>query len=115
MATLCIQIQPDRIADFDHPAVVAACEALRVHKPLISGFQREEGDDDGPYVNLMFETEQPGRVWTLLEAAFYGAGAMGDALRATSMAMCTGEEGWEDYLLLYHYDENLPLDTLPLD
>ncbi|HEY9104656.1 hypothetical protein [Chitinimonas sp.] len=112
MTTLCIQIQPDRVTDFDREAMLAACESLRVHKPLIEGFQMEEGDDDGPYINLLFETLQPAQVWPLLQTTFYGAGALGDALRATSMAMCAGEEGWEDYLLLYHYDPQLPLDSL---
>ncbi|GAB3267873.1 hypothetical protein [Chitinimonas naiadis] len=111
MTTLCIQIQPDRIADFDQAAVLAVCEQMRAHKPLIAGFQWDEGDDEGPYINLLFETEQPAEVWPILQAAFYAPGALGDAIRATSMAMCTGEEGWEDYLLLYHYDDQLPLDS----
>lgn len=112
MATLCIQIQPDRFPGFEQAAIEALCEGLRAHKPLISAFQLEAGEDDGPYLNLMFETEAPARVWPILQATFYPAGARGDALRASSMAMCTGEEGWEDFLLLHHYDPNLSLDSL---
>lgn len=112
MTTLCIQIQPDRVAQFDQAAVEAVCDALRIHKPLISAFQLEAGEDDGPYLNLMFETEDAQALWPILQTAFYPASPFGDMLRATSMAMCTGEEGWDDFLLLYHYDDNLQLDSL---
>ncbi len=111
MQTLCIQIQPDRVADFDEAIVLATCQGLRVFKPLITAFQMEQGEDDGPWVNLSFETEQPARVWPLLQAAFYDAGPLGDVMRASSMAMCSGKNGWDDYLLLYHYDNTLELDS----
>jgi hypothetical protein len=110
--TLAIQIQPDRVPGFDEAAMQAACDGLRVHKPLIASFQMEVGDDDGPWINLLFDTAEPAKVWPILQAAFYGAGALGDAMRLASMAMCSGDEGWDDFLLLYHYDANMSLDSL---
>ncbi|WP_269532934.1 hypothetical protein [Chitinimonas sp. BJYL2] len=112
MTTLCIQIQPDRTSDYDEAELMAVCDSLKVHKPLITSFAMETGDDEGPWVNLMFETDHAAKVWPILQAAFYPANAFGDRMRASSMAMCTGEEGWEDYLLLYHYDPNPELDSL---
>lgn len=112
MPTLVIQIQPDMLPQYDEAAVLAACEGLKVHKPLIASFRMEAGEDEGRWVNLSFETEQPARVWPLLQAAFYGQGALGDAMRTASMAVCTGDEGWDDYLLLYHFDPNQILDSL---
>lgn len=111
--TVCIQIQPDLIPNFDDADVLALCDSLKAHRDIIDAFQAESGEDDGPYLNLMFETSQPAKVWALLQTTFYPANPQGDAMRAGSMAMCTGEEGWDDFLLLHHFDENLPLDTLP--
>lgn len=112
LSTLVIQIQPDLLPAYDEAAILAACEGLKVHKPLIASFRLEEGEDDGRWVNLSFETAEPARVWPLLQAAFYGDGPLGEALRAASMAVCTGEEGWDDYLLLYHFDPDQILDSL---
>ena len=38
---------------------------------------------------------------------------LGPQLASASIATCEGNRGWDDYLLLHHYDRTLDLDTLP--
>jgi hypothetical protein len=49
----------------------------------------------------------------LLQQRLYRSSEFGGALAESSMAMCEGQRGWEDYLLLHHYDPAVQLDRLP--
>ena len=37
---------------------------------------------------------------------------IGPRLARAAIATCEGKHGWDDYLLLHHYDRTLVLDTL---
>jgi hypothetical protein len=47
------------------------------------------------------------------DSSRYRSSEFGGALAESSMAMCEGQRGWEDYLLLHHYDPAVQLDRLP--
>jgi hypothetical protein len=34
------------------------------------------------------------------------------ALANIAIVVCQGERGWDDYLLLHHFDSSVPLDQL---
>jgi hypothetical protein len=46
----------------------------------------------------------------VIRARVYEDGALGPHMRLASMAMCSSEEGWASYLLLYHFDPTVTLD-----
>jgi hypothetical protein len=108
---LCIQVHPDRARGLNMSAVRSRCEAL-AHNSLVHRFAQSEGVEDGRYVNLMFETIDIPALWALVRREIYSDTTIGDAMRLASMAMCHGEQGWDDYLLLHHYDPAQPLDRL---
>jgi hypothetical protein len=110
MSTLCIQIQPNRAIGIDMKRVRALAESLASDNELITRFAIVEGDDRGPYSNLMFETSDPQKLWHLVSDALYKDGKVGPALASGSMAMCEGSNGWTNYLLLYHFDPSVKLD-----
>ena len=112
MATVCVQIQPDRAPTLDVGRLRTICEVLAENEPCIARFGLVEGIDGGPYLNLMFETTTPAELWRLLQSAFYQGSEFAIAMAEASMAVCTGARGWEDYLLLYHYDNSVQCNGL---
>lgn len=113
MTDFCIQIHPDRSKHLDLARVCKICETLaRDDKLLIKRFafaDRPADDDDVRHVNLIFDTDSPETLWRLLKSWLYDSDTLGRPMQMSSMAMCEGEHGWRDYLLLYHYD---PHETL---
>ena len=115
MPSLLIQIQPGRAADLHVDTVCRRCQALTKVNPAIGHFTVVRGNDDGPYVNLNFETSDLGALWRKLEIHVYGDPLLGGLMRQASIATCEGSRGWDDYLLLHHFDRTLRLDRLPGD
>ena len=71
------------------------------------------GEDDGPYVNYDFRTRDLARLWEVLQSQVFLDTTLGPQLANASIVTCEGIRGWDDYLLLHHYDRALDLDTLP--
>jgi hypothetical protein len=112
MTIFCIQVQPDRAPGLDIGRVRGLCVQLASDKALIERHGVIEGDDGGPYLNLMFETPDAAKFWKMVETKIYGDHVVGGPMSQASLATCTGEHGWDDYLLLHHYDQGLQLDSL---
>lgn len=112
MATFCIQIQPDRAPDMDLNHVQNLCRQVASDKALVMRHGVVTGDDGGPYLNLMFEVFKPVDFWDVFKEMIYGDSNVGSAMNESSMATCTYDPSWDDYLLLYHYDRKFALDDL---
>jgi hypothetical protein len=110
---LCIQIHPHRSLELDLADLRSQCERIAAESVLVRRFSWQEGLDDGEYVNLTFETDHPKRLWKVLHQQFYQASALGGFLQTSSIATCEGRHGWEDYLLLHHFDADERCDGLP--
>jgi hypothetical protein len=80
------------------------CERLAGDDALVQRFSWQDGFDDHAFVTLMFKTNHPKRLWNLLHQQLYQASAVGRFMQASSIAICEGRHGWEDYLLLHHFD-----------
>jgi len=113
MTQFCIQIHPHRSPQLDLAGLRSECERLATDKALLRRFSWREGFDDHAYVNLMFDTDHPKLLWTLLNERLYQASALGTLMQASSIATCEGRRGWDDYLLLSHYDAGQKCDELP--
>jgi hypothetical protein len=70
------------------------------------------GEDDGRYENFMFQAASPkdaaSKAQTVLDSP-----EIGRAARASCIVTCEGENGWDDYLLLHHYDPTEKPDVPP--
>lgn len=113
MITFCIQVQPDRAPGIDIDRVRELCQETASDTSMVERHGVIEGNDEGPYLNLMFEIVKAGEFWRSVKTKLYADPLVGGAMERASMATCTGEHGWDDYLLLYHYDKGLQLDVLP--
>jgi hypothetical protein len=111
-ALLHMQIQSGRAPELDLPLVQRECEALSASEEAITGFWVDEGDDDGRYINLNFETEDKAELWRLVRTRLYRNSNFGELLATSSITVCTGNDGWSDYLLLHHFDPAEQLDAL---
>jgi hypothetical protein len=112
MSTLTIQVQPAKSPDIDMARVRELGEVVATDKTLVSRYAVVEGEDKGPYSNLMFETSELKRLWGLLQDTLYKDEQVGSAMSKASMAMCEGSDGWNNYLLLYHFDPSVKLDSI---
>jgi hypothetical protein len=102
MKVLNVQLQPDRSPTLDVSATVARLRALA------SDSWVSQGEDDGRHVNIGFGAADPAELWAAVQEHLRAdAGLAGAAI-----VVCQGECGWDDYLLLHHFDPTEPLDQL---
>jgi predicted RNA binding protein with dsRBD fold (UPF0201 family) len=98
-----VQFQPDRVTRDEH----------RVRQALRAAFPHAEvavGEHDGRYENFMFEAASPEDGMSMVRGVL-DSPEVGRAARASCIVTCEGEQGWDDYLLLHHYDRTLVLDA----
>lgn len=107
ISQLLVQVQLDLAPTLSLDELLTHCEAIASEVPDITEYQFEEGHENGPFLNLHFGTNDPISAWTHIRRAVFENDYFGQALKVASMAMCTGESGWNDYVLLYHYDPNV--------
>ena len=115
MTDFCIQIHPDQSQGLDLDRVQAICEQVSTDSSLVKRFafrDRPARGKDRRHINLIFDTDRPAVLWKRLLQSLYGCDVVGRPLQMASMAMCEGDGGWKDYLLLHHYDPRERLHRL---
>ncbi len=105
-----MQVQPERSKGLDLDRLMAACTAIAADTNLVDHPQFDRGHDQGLYLNFTFGTHHAAALWRLLRTRSYEDEELGAHLCAASMAVCSSTEGWDDYLLLYHFDPVVTLD-----
>ena len=113
MTEFSIQIHPHRSPQLDLANLLSQFERLSTERGWIRQKSVERGFDEHAYVNVTFETDYPKLFWQLLYERFYRASAFGQFLRAASIATCEGRFGWDDYLLLHHFDTGVSCERFP--
>lgn len=111
LGQVCIQVHPGRAPALSISRLKEECEVVAKRTEGIRGIGVTEGEDDGPYLNIIFATEKPMDSWHKLRTALLESTEFGTHLKASCMCMCTGEDGWNGHLLLYHFDPKVPLDA----
>ena len=110
LGQLCIQVHPARAPALDISRLKEECTVVAKRTAGIRGIGFTEGFDGGPYLNIVFAAENPIDAWEQLELELLESADFGADLKSCSMCMCTGENGWEDFVLLYHFDPKVELD-----
>jgi hypothetical protein len=100
MSAIHVQIQPERSLALDVPTAVARLSALH-HNTRVT-----EGEDDARYINIDFQPVNVSVLWPEIRAQLNRDSLLAPA----TIVACTGQYGWDDYLLLYHFDPAIPLD-----
>ncbi|MGH7176392.1 MAG: hypothetical protein ACREJC_03335, partial [Tepidisphaeraceae bacterium] len=68
-----------------------------------AGFER------GRYIDVSFETRSLQKLWIRVRKVL----KEDSTLARCSIVVCEGSSGWDDYLLLHHFDSRQKLDKLP--
>lgn len=101
MKRLHIQLQPGRSPELDADAAAGRLQALA---PAVV----TSGEDAGPYINIDFRPTDIGPLWTAVREQVRAD----PLLAACVIVCCEGASGWDDYLLLHHFDPAEPLDEV---
>ena len=104
MRSISIQVQPFRSSGINMVKVIAEFQAIADMNELVRHHAFDEGDDKGAYFNFTFGTPYAKKLWKLIKERCYDSGNICSHMLLSSMAMCSSEEGWADYMLLYHFD-----------
>ena len=102
MKYLHIQLQPDLNLSIDKVEVKTVLSSAG-YIPEI-----QEGDDNGPYINFNIQTNDLKQTWQ----AVYSILSKLPYVSSSAIVACGGDNGWDDYLLLYHYDKSESVDEL---
>lgn len=111
MRSLHIQLQPDRQPSLNLDEARSLMESVAKH-PLVLGFRITEGFDGRAYVNFDYATENIVGLWEELRLRVYGQSPLASLMRQSTIVVCEGGKGWDDYLQLHHFDPTIPLDNL---
>lgn len=110
MKCLSINFQPNRVPELDAAAVLFNLRALAAG--WAEGLNVEQGDEDGPYANVTYSVRDLAAFWAHLQAEMNRNPTVSAAITRGSIVVCEGEHGWDDYLLLHHFDPAEALDKL---
>jgi hypothetical protein len=102
MTAIHLQIQPDRSPALDAQAVVASLSSLDASARVTNGM------DNVRYINIDFTPVDAMVLWREIRGRLSAEPALARAV----IVACEGRNGWDDYLLLHHYDRTLILDEL---
>jgi hypothetical protein len=91
--------------------VTSALAAIASMQELVESHSFTSGEDHGPYFSFTFGTLHALRLWEVIQTQLYENATFGHHLRCSSIATCSGEDGWNDYLLLFHFDPEEKLDS----
>jgi hypothetical protein len=68
------------------------------------------GEDHGRYEDIMFVVASPEEAMSKVRVVF-DSPEVGRAARSACIVTCQGDRGWDDHLLLHHYDRTVRLDS----
>ncbi|MEM1228795.1 MAG: hypothetical protein AAGJ40_24180 [Planctomycetota bacterium] len=68
------------------------------------------GEDDGRYIDILIKSDSPSETWARITDLFLGTDFLSTEIRISSIVTATGDAGWDNYLLLHHFDPDEQLD-----
>ena len=109
MRSISIQVQPDRAPDINITQISEEFQKILSRDDLVLKHSFTNGFDNGQYYNFTFGTEQPSKLWNYIEEVIFNNPNIATNMALSSMAMCSNEDGWDNYVQLYHWDKQVPI------
>jgi hypothetical protein len=110
MRTICLQFQPKLVPGIAVNAISKLMLRLSL-SPEIRGFSIQRGRKHS-WVNFLFNSQAVGRTWKTVQSRALAHHKWGPRLRRSSIVTCEGSRGWDNYLLLHHFNTQQGLDKL---
>ncbi|MGI9295369.1 MAG: hypothetical protein ACR2PS_15430 [Pseudomonadales bacterium] len=111
MRSISVQVQPERSPGIDMSVVDAEFEAIASNTEMVAHHSFSSGSDHGAYFNYTFGAKRPRKLWQEIKTRLYQNQLTAPHMKRASMAMCSNENGWDDYLQLFHFDPTVKLDS----
>ena len=109
MNSLTIQLQSQLCDSAEVSQLVHKLVTNAQSHPDTANVSVTSGDDGGPFTNINVQTHQVAKLW-----AYIGPLIVKDKMLSSCViACCEGNNEWDDYLLLYHFDKSEAIDALP--
>ena len=114
MRALILQFHPKRAPRLPLARVVQRLAEVAASLPEVKAMTFMRGRDRGPYVDVSFTlaAKHLPKLWSRVSIRALGRDAFGRALRSAAIVYCEGSRGWDNYMLLYHFDLRQTLDRL---
>ena len=80
---------------------------------LIDDMRESSGKGKVAYRNFDFDTSNERALWKAIRTTLRLNGQ--PPIASAMIIVCEGANGWNDYLLLHHYDKSERVDDLPTD
>src|SRR5690349_15926796 len=113
MRMLCLQFQPKSAVGLSANVVTSLMARIASTVPEVRRISFERGADHRGYINYCFSTRGvPASVWRAVDTRGLKHPRIGKRLRRASIVTCTGSRGWDNYLLLHHFEGGVQLDRL---
>jgi hypothetical protein len=110
MKTISVQFQPALAKDLNVLQLKELFAAIS-ELPTAMKYRVIEGIDGVEYINFEYATENPAELWSEISTKVYGESAFSSQLGQASIVVCEGKQGWDDYLLLHHFNPSEKLDS----
>jgi hypothetical protein len=78
----------------------------------VAEFSTEKSRDRTAWVNYLFTAGKADPIWKTLHSRVLHHRQWGNLLRKSSIVTVEGTRGWDNYLLLHHFDSTRILDKL---
>jgi hypothetical protein len=105
-----VQVHPDRAPELDLSLLEREFSRVVAQMPSTVRAKVENEELLERHLNLVVETRNRKQLWESLLVSLYQHPVIGLHLAASSIALCTGANRWNDYLLLHHYDSSVQVD-----
>ncbi len=106
-----IQFQPSRCPGIESADIIASLKVFSDNSDLVDTLKTSEDVDDD-YLNIFLATSDLINLWSGLREFVFSSGEFSASILAALIVICEGDDGWNDYLLLYHYDSSMSVDEL---
>jgi hypothetical protein len=112
MSALSILVRLDRAREIDTAVTKRRLTTVGRPEQLVSGINVVEGEEDGGYINVTYSSGDIPALWSRVRSELAGGRTRGPSLLGCTIVVCTGQFGWDDYLLLHHFDPSQSLDEV---
>jgi hypothetical protein len=108
---LLIQFQPHLAPELDPSRVTDLIARFVVGCSEVVDHFFTEGTDRVRWLNFQLKTRNVPALWVAVRKAVLTDPEMGSALTRSAMVLCQGDDGWDDYRILHHFNPTQKLDS----
>lgn len=107
---LVIQIQPELLLDPNKGQLIEKFVLFLKGISPLNHCHVISGNENGAYINIELQSEDIQRLWEIIQTELSDKNNDFSIISKGVVVVCEGDKGWDDYLLLYHYDVSEKLD-----